>query len=167
MNYTNQIKQFGKYIQIRGNQSWRLLDKAIVEHKIVDVVNCTSYGPNDGPLIFNKTEDVYFRGCNGNMIFFNLNSRIFPRIKNIYLDTNFEPEVYSRFGDDVNIFITENVVEHRPHYERYQCYRHFLDDQVLFNYIVVRNKKVYLMSGSDMKNNLLKSLNVKNKEMIE
>lgn len=158
MNKWNQIKQHGKYIQIRGNESWDLLNGINVNHSIVDIVNCTA-NKKYGPLIFRNAEEVYFRYCNGNMIFFHLDKDMFPVVKNIYLDCNFEPQVYSRFHDNVNIYITKNTIDGRPYYEKYKKN----ENGGTTDYIVVQNKHMRLISQEDMEQNLLKSLGIKNK----
>lgn len=171
--YRQEIKQIGSYIQIRGNNSWCLINKATIDHKIIDIVNCTSFGIGDlSALKFPNAEDVYFRGCCGNMIFFHLNPKKFPEFKNIYLDTNFEPEVYSRFGDDVNIYIADHIVANKPHYEKYQGYKYATENgcnyQVPYYYIITgRNRKLNLMTRSDIEDNILRSLNIKDKKFIE
>ena len=81
------------------------------------------------------------------------------------MDAHFEPEVYSRFDDDINVYITENTITHKPCYERYQSYKYIVEDgcyyQVSYHYIIVRNKKMRLMKRAEMKDDLIKSIDSK------
>lgn len=112
------IKQFGKYIQIRGNNSWKLLKNVPIEHKIVDVKDCTIYDGISGPSSFSNATDVYFRNCTGNMAYFYLSPDMFPKARRIFLDTHFEPTVYQRFDRSVYLYITERTLKGRPYYHR-------------------------------------------------
>lgn len=106
----------GKVLQIKGNRAWELLNQSIIKNKIVDIVKCIDVHPPIGPLLF-ESENVFFRSCDGNHIYYWLNTKKFPKIKNIYLDCHFEPEVYMRFDKNVNIYVTENTFRGRPYYK--------------------------------------------------
>jgi len=101
--------KYNKLLQIKGNKTWKSLNKCIVKNKIVDIVGCYSVFP-EGPLLFNA-ETVFFRNCDGNLQYYWLNNTKFPNIQNIYINTYFEPQVYQRFTPDVNIYITDNVID--------------------------------------------------------
>lgn len=164
------IKQFGKYVQIRGNNSWSLLNKSIVEHNVIDIVDCTA---NDryGPKQFSNAEDIFFRNCNGNMIFFHLDNKMFPKVKNIYLDCNFEPQVYPRFEYDVNVYVIRDTIKHPPYYEINKEYKYITEKttnyhyqyQVLTDYIIVNGKKVHLITRAEMQTELISLLDIKSK----
>ena len=102
--------KYNYVLQINGNKAWNLLNQAIIKHKIVDIVKCNNVHPPVGPLVF-QSEDVFFRPCDGNHIYYWLNNAKFPDIKNIYLDCHYEPQVYMRFDPKVNIYITENTIK--------------------------------------------------------
>lgn len=147
--FAQHIKQSGKYIQIRGSGSWRYVDGFIVDHKVVDIINCHS-NQQDGPEIFPNAEEVYFRNCNGNTIFFNLSPKRFPKVKNLYLDTHFEPKVYRRFDKDVTIHINRNVIDCRPYYKK-------RSDDGIHEYIEQNGRKLFLLTVKQIEERLLRS----------
>lgn len=105
------------FLQIRGNTAWRLLDKTILHHKTIDIVNCVDNHPHTGPMLFSNAETVFFRLCDGNQLFYWLNKSKFPKLKNVYINSHFEPQVYQRFDNNVNLFITERTLHCKPWYK--------------------------------------------------
>lgn len=103
-------------LQIKGNNMWQSLNKTIVKNNIVDIVHCIDNHPASGPLIF-ESEIVFFRECDGNQLYYHLNPNRFPNLKSVYLNSHYEPQVYNRFPQNVNIYVTENVFTGRPYYE--------------------------------------------------
>ena len=100
-------------LQIKGNNMWRSLNKKIVNNTMVDIKGCIDNHPPSGPLKF-ESEIVFFRECDGNQLYYHLNPKKFPNLKCVYIDSYYEPEVYNRFPQDVNIYITENILDGRP-----------------------------------------------------
>ena len=80
------------YLQITGSQCWRLLHKKVVQSKKVKIVDCDNQPPI-GPQSFDA-EEVYFKHCNGNHLYYWLKPTKFPNVKKIYLDCPYEPMVY-------------------------------------------------------------------------
>lgn len=68
--------------QIKGNYAWMLLNKCVIRHKNVDIVKCIDIRPPMGPLFF-QAENVFFRSCDGNHIYYWLNTIKFPNIQKI------------------------------------------------------------------------------------
>ena len=100
--------------QIKGNSAWRALNKQIIKNKIVDIVNCVDNYPHIGPAMFNA-EILFVRGCDNNHQYYWLIQSKFPNIKQIYIDTYFEPEIYCRFTPDVQIYLTDNTMHGREY----------------------------------------------------
>lgn len=105
------------FLQIHGNKVWRSKNKKVIKSSIVDINHCIDNHPPVGPTMF-ESEIVFFRNCDENQLYYWLNPNKFPKAKHIFIDSHYEPEVYNRFPQEVNIYITENVIEGRPWQKR-------------------------------------------------
>lgn len=140
------------YIQIKGNESWNSLKNVDIQEKVVDVCHCTAgLSRSDSSFDhcqFIHVEDIFFRHCDQNMIWFHLKPEFMLKVNNIYLDNSFEPDIYDRFADHVRFYITYNAITNFYWYFKSK-------DENNNEYIMVRGKKIYLLSEQDMENKLL------------
>lgn len=130
---------YGKYFRMRGN-AFHLLDGILVPSKIIEIENYCDINKYYRPQ-FREAHDVYIKDCHPNLLKYYLNSKTFPKVKNIYLDTEIDHYQKFDFDKDINIHVTD--------------------------YCNFNGRKVKMIKRAEMKRALLSSLNQIERRFVE